>query len=423
MSDRIQLREYESLAVSPSLHTSLAMGAAALATQLSPTIRQFRSDGRSVSFGNVVGSFSLPTGEVVEITPKIAAKNWTTAVLQLLSDDTRLAVTGSQHSRPSNRSDDLTAALSFEYARRLETALNKDGPMQVYQRQHEVSRKWRGQLDVSRWARNSAIDPARFPMSHDELSHVNDFTRGLSFVAGVLSRSAAGSETASRLRRLQYGSLPGSPIPSYVSAVVGRKHMPSQWASYRPAWHIAAPILRSQSVVGDPGRATGLEVAVEPWRLLETYLGRALGALAAAGLGLVAQPKRSYSLLSERQRRDEEYEGRRSFAAPFPASVEPDGCVTDAQGRTVATFEAKYSREVKREHVFQALTTAAALNSPLAVLVYPWREAPRTLDVTGFHGSPTTLVAMGVGLFDYRRGESDRELAELFALAIEARNS
>lgn len=422
MSDRIQLREYETLAVSPEMHSSLAMGAVSLAAQMSPTIRQFRSDGRSVSFGNVVGTFSLPNGDVVEIAPKIAANNWTAAVLQLLSDDTRLAVTGSLHSRPSNRSDDLTTALSLEYARRLDLALRKDGPMQVYQRKHETSRTWRGQLDVSRWARTSALDPARFPMNRDELSHVNDFTRGLSFVAGLLSRSAAGSETASRLRRLQYAALPGAPVPSFVSAAAGRKQLPSQWASYRPAWHIAAPILRSQSVVGDPGRATGLEVAVEPWRLLETYLGRALGALAASGLGLFAQPKRSHTLLSERQTQGEEHRSL-SPSAAFPTSVEPDGRVTDLQGRTVATFEAKYSREVKREHVFQALTTAAALNSPLAVLVYPWQEAPRTLAVTGFQGSPTTLVAIGAGLFDYRRGESDRELAETFALAIAARNN
>ena len=430
MSERFQLREYESLAVSPAQLSEFTAGAEKLAAQLRPSITQFRSDGRTVSFGNIVGSFSLNNGDVVEIAPKIPGTNWTSAVLDLLADDSRLAVTGSQQSRPSRRDDDLATALSLEYARRLEEAIRTDGPMQVYERQHEVSRKWRGRLDVSRWARTSAVDPARFPMSRDELSHVNDFTKGLSVVAGMLSRSAAGIETTTRLRRLQYAALPGSPAPSFVSAAIGQRRMPAQWASYLPAWQIAAPILRSQSLVGDPGRATGLEVAVEPWRLLETLLGRVLRELASTDPGFVAQPKRSYPLLAEQRPESSAYEQteyldstNETSATPhsaFPGSVEPDGCLSDTQGRTIATFEAKYSTAVKREHVFQALSTAAALNSPLAVLVYPWREPPRTLSVTGFHGSPRSLVVLGAGLFDYRRGAHDRALAATLGSLIRA---
>lgn len=423
MSERIQLREYESCDVTAAQCAEMAAGAEILASQLRPSIRQFRSDGRTVSFANVVGSFSLSNGDVVEIAPKIAATDWTSAVLHLLADDTRLAVTGSQQSRQTHRNDDLTTALALEYARRLEQAIRKDGPMQVYERRHEVSRTWRGRLDVSSWGRTRAIDPARFPMSRDELSHLNDFTRGLSVVAGMLSRSAAGSETAARLRRLQYAALPGSPIPSFVSATIARRRMPQQWASYVPAWDIAAPILRGHSVVGDPGRANGLEVAVEPWRLLETLLGRMLRALAAMGAGFSVQPKRHYPLLSGTHAAEAQTHNAAApqlIASGVPGSVEPDGCLSDASGRVVATFEAKYSSEVKREHVFQALSTAAALNSPLAVLVYPWVEAPKTLSVTGFHGSPSTLVTLGAGIFDYRGSESDRALAESLGTLIRA---
>lgn len=405
MSERIHLREYEQISASGRDLHDLREGAAQLDAQLRPTLRQFRADGQGASFGNVVGSFSLPSGDVVEVAPKVRAEDWTTAVIHLLSEGTRLAVTGSHHSRPSERKDDLTAALAFEYARRLERALRKDGPMMVYERRHEVSRKWRGRLDVTSWARTSAVDPTRFPMGHDELSVLNDFTRGLSVVAGLLGRSAAGSEVASRLRRLQNAIIPGAPVPAFVNPAIARRRLPAQWASYAPAWDIAAPILRSQSVVGDPGRATGLEVAVEPWRLLETLLERALAALAASDDDLRVVPKTTYPLLTDR------VAVVLAGTDNFPRAVEPDGLLVHADGRVLATFEAKYSNRPKRDHVYQALATAAALTAPKAFLLYPWSEPPRHFDVTGFHGHPQTLVTIGVDLFSYRRDDGDRELA------------
>jgi hypothetical protein len=405
MSERLHLREYEKIPVSAGRLQDLRDGAAQLHRQLQPTIRQFRPDGQGATFGNVVGSFSLPSGDVVEVAPKVRTEDWTTAVIHLLSEDTRLAVTGSQHSRPSDRKDDLTAALALEYARRLERALRKDGPMMVYERRHEVSRRWRGRLDVTAWARKSTLDPTLFPMGHDELSVVNDFTRGLSVVAGLLGRSAAGNEAASRLRRLQNAVIPGSPVPSFVNPAVARLRLPSQWASYQPAWDIAAPLLRSQSVVGDPGRATGLEVAVEPWRLLETLLGRGLAALAAIDENIRVEPKSTYPLLTDN------IDLVAASADNFPRAVEPDGLLKHADDRVLATFEAKYSNRPKREHVYQSLATAAALSAPIAILFYPWHETPRRFDVTGFHGRPALLVSIGVDLFGYRRGESDRKLA------------
>lgn len=405
MSLRLPMREYQPVPVTTAKLQDLGEGAEQLGQQLRPTIRQFQADGRGASFGNVVGSFALPSGDVVEVAPKVPAQDWTSAVIHLLSERTRLAVTGSQHSRPSDRKDDLTAALALEYARRLEGALRTDGPMLVYERQQAVSRRWRGRLDVTAWARTSAVDPTRFPMEHDELSALNDFTRGMSVVAGLLGRSAAGSEVASRLRRLQNSVIPGSPLPAFVNPTVTRRRLPPQWASYAPAWDIAAPILRSQSVVGDPGRATGLEVAVEPWRLLETLLERSLAAIAAADANLRVPPKTTYPLLSDA---DAQWSG----SDDFPRAVEPDGLLMHADGRVLATFEAKYSNRPKRDHVYQALTTAAALASPTAVLLYPWSERPRRLDVAGFHGHPHTLVTIGADLFAYRRYESDRKLAE-----------
>lgn len=412
MTERLQLLEYEQVRVDALRLQALREGAAQLKAQLRPTIDQFRADAHNVSFGNVVGSFSLPSGDVVEVAPKVQAQAWTTAVIHLLSDETRLAITGSQHSRPSDRSDDLTGALALEYARRLERALRKDGPMMVYERRDEFTRRWRGRLNLTAWARTSALDPTRFPMSRDELSVLNDFTRGLSVVAGLLSRSAAGSEVASRLRRLQNLVIPGFPVPAFVNPAVAHRRLPAQWSGFAPAWDIASSILRSKSIVGDPGRANGLEVAVEPWRLLETLLQRALSSLAAVESDIFVEPKTEHPLLVDRA----DAGGARHDH--FPRSVEPDGLLRRSDGRVVASFEAKYATRPKREHIYQTLTTAAALTSPIACLIYPWAEPPRRFDVKGFYGHPQSLVTIGVDLFGYRRGASDLALATELGMLI-----
>jgi hypothetical protein len=92
----------------------------------------------------------------------------------------------------------------------------------------------------------------------------------------------------------------------------------------------------------------------------------------------------------------------------------PDGRLDD-DDQVLATFEAKYARVgtggpwPPREHVFQALATAAAHGSPLAVLVYPDRFDAIWWQAHGFHDSPSHLAAIGLGLFSYRRGPGDDE--------------
>jgi hypothetical protein len=93
--------------------------------------------------------------------------------------------------------------------------------------------------------------------------------------------------------------------------------------------------------------------------------------------------------------------------------VIPDGRLTSG-GQHVATFEAKYARFSQedgppREHVFQAIATAAAAGSPLAVLVYPDLFEPISWRVHGFGDRPSTLAAIGLGLFAYQRGGGDVE--------------
>ncbi|WP_312977281.1 5-methylcytosine restriction system specificity protein McrC [Corynebacterium sp.] len=405
MSERLYLREYEKAQLPPAKLRDLTDAAAQLHTELRPTIRQFRRDARGASLGNVVGSVALPNGDVAVIEPKIPTDDWTTSVVHLLTDETRLAVTGSQHSRPSERKNDLTAAIALEYARRLDSALRKDGPILQYIQLHEVTRKWRGRLDVTSWTRTSMIDPTRFPMTRDELAILNDFSRAMSVVAGFLAKSAAGQNTASRLRKLQTEVIPGVAVPTFVNPAVARRRLPTQWGSYAPAWDIAAPILRNQFIVGNPGRSIGLEVAVEPWRLLETLLERALSVVANADNDVHLEPKTKHTILTP------QYDESVELSKSFPRAVAPDGLLRQSDGQVMATFEAKYATGPKRDHVYQALATAAALESPHAFLIYPWDSPAQHYAVTGFYGRPRLLTTVGVNLFGYRRGTSDQSLA------------
>ncbi len=409
MSKPLSFREFVPAHLDRGKRDELLAAMPGLKAQLAPRLRQHRIEGDFVTLSNLIGSFTMPGGSIAEVAPKIRTDDWTTAVIHLLSDNTRLAVAGSQRSRSSRRRDDLSAALALEYARRMERALRREGPLQVYERKHNDSRRWSGRLDVTKWMRSVTLDPTHFPMSRDELSTDNDFTRGLSVVAGLLSRSASGGELASRLRRLQSAVVVGEPLPSFVNPSVARRRRPPQWAAYAPAWDIASALLRNRSVIGDPGHATGLEVAVEPWPLLETLLNRTLKTLADRRTNLSLEPKKSSPLLLEPD------------THVLAQAVEPDGLLLNADGHVAATFEAKYSggKSFKREHVFQALTTAAALDSPVSVLVYPDNFPGTTYSVVGFRGRPIRLVTLGLDMFGYRRGQGDEDRADALERALE----
>jgi hypothetical protein len=405
--ERLLFKELAPQQVSRDAQANLIAARDALAGTLRPRRPVLVADSGQVTFQNLVGSALLADGSVVEVEPKVdGLDDWTTAVVHLLEADTRIAVTGSQRSHPSTRRSDLSSALAMEFARRLEKALRAEGPLTVYERRNHVSRRLNGHLDVTQWVRTAVLDPAAFPISRDELTAANDFTRGLSLVSGWLSRVAVGGELASRMRRLQTAVIPGHPVPTFVNPSASRRQVPSQWGKYKPAWDIAAPLLRHLSVVGDPGRATGLEVAIEPWPLLETATERALAELARRENGWEFVPKGSWRLLSRR--------GRTSL------HVVPDGMLR-RNGEVAATFECKYTvpgETPKESHVHQALTTAAAVGSPLSVLVYPGSQPPRWFDVCGFNGTPQQLVTIGMDLFSYRRGIGDVARADKIAAVL-----
>lgn len=401
MPPGLVFRENEPKEVDTRTRDEISTAIKDLRRELAPRLRQLTTGDGLATFHNLVGSFRLPRGDVVEVSPKgLSVTGWSDAVVQLLEPSTRISITGSRRSRSAPRANDLTAAVALEYSRRLDRAIRLAGPIEVYERRHLLTRRPNGHLDVTKWVKESIVDPTIFPISRDDLSGGNDFTRGLSIVAGQLSRSAVGGELSSKLRRLQTAVLPGHPIPSHVHSAVARRQLPTQWSVYRPAWNLATAILRNQSLVGDPGRSFGLEVAVEPWPLLETLLARTLRIVAEK---TDAKPvrKSTHPLLM----RPED---------TTALSVIPDG-VLEVDGKVVVTFECKYTvprATPKEDHAHQALSTAAALEAPLAILVYPNAEPPKAYEVVGFHGYPATLLTMGLSLYEYVRGEGERVRAE-----------
>lgn len=373
-----------------------------LRQELAPRFPQHTLEADSVVFKNLVGSFSLDNGDVVEVIPKIYDKEWTQAVIGSLSSRTRFAVTGSHRSSSQLGQQDLSYAVAHEYARRLEQALSREGPLLAYERVEEKNRRLNGRLNVRTWLKSSILDPASFPVVREELTAYNDFTRALSVAAGHLAKVAIGSELSFRLRRLQSAIMPGHHLPTNVPRSVAFRQLPSQWPSYRGAWDIAASILKNRALTGPVGDLNGFEVAVEPWPLLETQLERTLRQVTKASSGLMLGAKTRHPIL-------------KTTAGTVARKVEPDGLLLDSASNVVATFEAKYSIPEEypaRDHVFQTLATAAALRAPLAVLVYPTANREESYEVTNFGGFPQRLVTLGLSMFSYRYGVSERFHAE-----------
>lgn len=411
MEPRLRLREHEGRALSRDTGTMVVDTVQALAPRLQPRIPQVsRTDGL-IQVKNLVGSVRMPDGTVLEIEPKVPTESaWAQAVVQLLSANSRISVTGSQRSRQGDARRDLTGVIAFEYARRLERAISKDGPLQIFERQRHTTRRLNGRLDIGTYTRNAWRDPILFPVQRDELTVANDFTRGLSLVSNAFRHSVVDAALSTRLRRLESAVIPGHPLPEHVNPMVSARRMPAQWENYRPAWDIASAVLRNRSIINDPGHSIGLEVAVEPWPLLETLLKRSLEATERASAGTIALgAKRKYPILT--------------IGDSVAGEVEPDGLLLDRSGGVVATFEAKYTvpgPHPGESHRYQTLATAAVLRSPIAVIVYPGTEAPKIYDVRGFSGRPAVLATMGLDLYGYERTSGADTRAAVILDLIEA---
>ena len=405
VTQRISVSEYQPIPVGAVLRNEIRVAMADLGTRLSPRFPFVSDSSRGVSVGNLIGALRLPSGNILEIIPKTRpGLDWSRAVVDLIEPTTRFEVSGSKFAAPTSSSNSLRDAVAFEYAHRLENAVGSEGPIQVLVRQQHSERRLSGRLDVSRWVRGYSLHPEIFPIHRDEFTTNNIFTRTLAYVSTLLGRSTPNVQLRDRLERLSARVLPGLPTPWDVDPTALHRDLPLQWARYSPAWDLAAALLKNQHLLSSGGRALGLEVAVEPWPLLETLLTRNLHDAAAklnAVIGFhdfTVPVKSRYPLM----RTDKLAMSNRTVQ-----SVEPDGLLL-RQGVAFASFEAKYVRfrgKPEREHVFQAISTAAALGAPVAVLVYP--------EEFGIHRyvlpslvSPSRIFAIGLDLFGYRPSDS-----------------
>jgi hypothetical protein len=403
-------------AVEEGLRGPLRVACHRVQQQIAPRAPVLEEAAGTFTVRGVVGTIALRPGVVLDVAPKVAVEaDWIAATLDLLLSPDRIDVAGDRRSGIAQRRD-LLDVLAGIYADRLRGALRRDGPILVMERRTTTAPVLKGKLRTSAWARRAAWEPHRFPVAFQELAADNDYSRALAHVAHVLARGACSPRTRGSLLDSARALRPGAPELTHAETHLALRRLPSQWSAYAPAWDIAVSVLTRRSLLGSVGARHGVSVALETWPLLERLLERALHAAVRAGRDsgrmISAPAKHATTLL------------RAAGDGALPVrSVIPDGRLVE-DARHVATFEAKYARcdaaaGPPREHVFQALATAAACQSPLAVLVYPDDFAPAWWRVSGWDGAPRWLAAIGLGLFGYRRGAGDRargaRLLELLA--------
>jgi hypothetical protein len=363
----------------------------------------------------VVGTIALQSGVFLDVAPKVeVGEDWINAVLDLLLPPDRIDIAADRRAGFAPHRN-LLDVLSTIYDERLQRALRRDGPILVMERREDELGILKGKLNVTKWATQAAWRPHRFPVAFQHLTSDNDYTRTLAYVAATLASAAPTPKVQGSLLYGMRMLRPGAPELAYVLPHSALRRLPSQWAAYEPAWDIAASVLTRRALLSTVGARYGVSLVIEAWPLLERLLERALDAAVRrasdTGRMLSAPRKRGTVLLTP-------------VAHGASRRVVPDGRIIEG-GHHLATFEAKYARfeladGPPREHVFQAIATAAAADSPHAVLVYPDAFDATSWNVHGFGGRPSLLTAIGLGLFGYRRGDGDIVRGEKLLKLLEA---
>lgn len=385
----------------------------ALRSELAARTSFLSGDSVGPTIQNLVGSVQLRPDLVLDVSPKtVPDGNWAASVIDLIVDENAhfAGLTTNAEMSPHRVLADTFAHL---YLEQIDDALRRDGPLQVMQRIQLSRQRLAGRLDVTRWLAQRTIKPHEFPQEVTVLTVDNDYTAALAWVAEALASRCIDPMLAGRLRAAVPRLRPGLPEHVHVSPDVASREVPPQWRAYEPAWVTACAVLRRISPIHRSGFVSGFNLAIEPWPLLERLLHRSLAACVRLGradgsdlswapqsrspfLKPVKEPGRQVTMFD---------------SVHTPRGVEPDGLLRDGD-KLVATFESKYtipSYPSTRSHFFQAVATAAAMGSPLSVLVYPDQSDPVVWRTHGFDGTPRTVVALGLGMYNYARGAGDRE--------------
>lgn len=373
-----------------------------------------QEDERGFRIYNLVGALDLGGGVVVDVEPKTQpGENWVRSILSLLVGDEPLDLAADESSDKSAARPDLLEALAAAYARRLERALRRDGPLLVMQRTAAERDVLVGKLNVARWVRDVWTRPTRFPVSYSTLTAENDYSQTLAFVALGMARRTRYAGTKAKLFQCAKLLRPGLPEPHSPPAGVEHRQLPQQWSVYQPAWSIACAVLARRSLLGPHPHEHGLSIAVEAWPLLETLLERCIASAVRQGLA----QGRSVSTIKKGPRRILE---RKVGLGPASHNVEPDGLLLE-NDFVVASLEAKYrdydpAEGPQRHEIYQAVAAARAVSAPLAVLVYPGAFETAHWNIDGGPFAPTQLAAVGLDMFNYQRGGEDARGAKLLSL-------
>ncbi len=387
-----------------------------LRVKLRPSFSLLSERAGSYRLSNVVGSIDLGAGAVIQVSPKVGAnEDWTTAVVALLTGKEGIDVAGERRAGLSKNHNRLLDAVAATYLERLERAFRQEGPIVLMERKSSELPYLHGKLDVSRWARTALWRPHVFPVVRTEFAQDNPFTRGMLLVADTLAHASTNQKTRNGLRALSRDLSVGLPRSAPPPNGIASRTLPEQWSAYKPAWSLAMAILSRSSLFGPTGGLAGVGLAIEAWPLLETLLERTLQSAErrgkALGRALSYQVQGEAPLLAPR--------GKSPQARFSPA---PDGRLFE-NGKLIAAFEAKYSAYdgsvPQREHIYQALGTAAACGAETSVLVYPESFEPQAWDVSGHSGRPGVLIAVGLGLYKWRTPDEMAGQAERLLAAID----
>ncbi|HET7477134.1 MAG TPA: hypothetical protein VFJ97_14075 [Dermatophilaceae bacterium] len=353
---------------------------------------------------------------MLDVAPSVAADvDWTGALVDLLSPPTRIGFGGENRESERRPVRVLPDAFAELYLRQLNGALRKEGPLTLIQALYAAVPSLAGRLDVTRWVGQRTLKPAHFPQHRSVLTVDNPFTAMLAAVAELLAASTSDPRIAAALRGAAGRLRPGLAPHVALNPSAALRELPPQWRAYGPAWATARSVVRRVAPLRRHGHLEGLGVALEPWPLLETLLERSLEALS----GVVARHGH-HGLIGFGHSGTYPLRTPIGLTAPGTAGfhvkggVDPDGILKRGD-EVVASFEAKYTTptpERIRGHAFQALTTAAAVKSPVAVLVYPTDFEAVSWELTWFTTHPARLVAVGLDMYRYQAVSGDESRAE-----------
>lgn len=395
-------------------HSDLNRARSELTARLRPTLPLFTDSPAGVMPTNVVGTVRLSARTVLSITPKVSENDdWVGAGLDLMVPE-RASVAGHRQAARSSRQRSLESGLATLYRDRLERALRAEGPIEVMHSEFARSGSLDGRLDIERWLLARPMQDYSFPVHRSVLDADNELTAALSLAATILSRATEYGALRSSLVKLSRDIRPGLPDVTAIEPSIIGWPLPRQWARYEEAWSIAQVVLVSAGFTSRHGRLSGVEVALEPWVLLEELLNRTVSEAVrqARQVGLAWHNLRHPEIDFLHPQQPAKGPMTRLLSTRVG---KPENLITDSEG-PVASFEAKYSRPSGpasiRHHMYQLLTTAAHAGSPCAILVYPELAEPVHWRAANTNTSVTDVYAVGLNLYGYTAQVGVRDRAK-----------